>query len=139
MDADLHSRLLAAVEEQKRVALAPYEGEPGAWRLGPPNMRHGTQNIVDAAGDALAEVGTVMDARFIVAWNPAVALRWLGYAEKVLARHKPRELSDIEMVVCDCCGWDLDADGEGEPTDHCPSIRDLAEVLGVPIEEETRD
>lgn len=109
----LHDQVKAEI--QRRLALAQAAQQPSdavhmsIWEDGFTKVRQGLE----------AEIARQCEA-----------------ALRMLERHRPREFHtpDVDMVICDCCGWDLNANGDGEPTDTCPDIRDLADSYGIPID-----
>jgi hypothetical protein len=138
VSTDLHARLTAAVAAQKWVA---EEATEGPWTVEPHHRLvqgcrclscvedqpsgYEIPELYSPPGHGVFPVfENEADANHAAAWNPAVALRWLAMAERDLARHKPRVA--FSNPVCHFCMTFF----------PCEDIVDLADALGVPIEEE---
>ena len=127
MTGDLHTRLVEAVNRRRELARVVHDAEPGRWEV---RLEQNTFWICDADEDRLAEIGTREDAEHIAANDPASVIRHCERDLRVLDRHRPKFHDDIEMVLCACCGWDLNGEEQADE-DWCPDILDLATAYGV--------
>jgi hypothetical protein len=139
--SDLHARLLAAVAEQKRIAEEGSADDGWTRELVRDTHIAGQYTLWDVSPvdpttrDPIGALHTDRrTADFYNAWSPAVALRWLAMAEKVLERHTADSAGSHRFCLPGCREGDCIC-GTSWP---CDEIRDLADALGVPIEEEQK-
>jgi hypothetical protein len=156
---DLHATLLAAVEARKARAEAATEGD---WFVDDPNDGTDYRPFWMVINDAFVNppsddedvpwlavelhTGVEADARHIAAENPAFTLRQVARDLAVLQRHRPLDLTEREKRKAGVVGRDSqrpictyewnDGDGYVEWFDQCPEITDLADALGIPINDE---
>lgn len=133
---DLVSRVLAAIEQAERKALAvPEHLRRDRWTHPGPWVMHGSES------DSANEVALVMRstgrqaeaiAEHIAHNDPAAVLRRCAVDKALVALH-PQESTDRRWE-CELCG------PEGQNIDctyPCDTLRLLARGYGIPVEEET--
>lgn len=121
----LHERLLAEIERRERTALG-HSDEPEQW-----TYHAGDAVIRDGDGWEVTSDLAERHARHVELHDPADALRRYARDRKVLERHERDHIYDEYVWSCVRC-----TDGDLVAVEWpCDDIRDLAESLGVPIEE----
>lgn len=104
------------VEQRLQRARAVDEMEPGGWSI---QHQRGSSNfwIRDAAGDELAEVGTLPDAQHIADWSPSLTVRLLETELELIHQHR-----EIPLGHCNSC--------HATPF-PCSVIRNRAQAWGI--------
>ena len=128
---NLREQILAEIERREKVAKAAFTiGSSDPWRA-----LYGDRVVAQVDGEStyygIAKELWEEHAEHIALHDPADALRRYAHYRKVLERHAPVSIGEVDDPLCSGC-----RDYAGHLGWPCVEIEDLAEALGLSTEED---